>query len=59
MESDQLHEINYILTCERYAVKDINHADELQWKWSCEKEYLQVKIWVILYLIMMLVFSAN
>ena len=37
MESDQLHEINYILTCEWYAVKDIIHADELQWKWFCEK----------------------
>ena len=36
MESDQLHEINYVLTCE-YAVKDIIHADELQWKWFCEK----------------------
>ena len=37
VESDQLHEINYILTCEWYAVKDIIHADELQWKWFCEK----------------------
>ena len=37
MESDQLHEINYILTCEWYAVKDIIHADELQWKLFCEK----------------------
>ena len=39
MESDQLHEINYILTYEWYAVKDIIHAEN----WAAMKMILWKK----------------
>ena len=39
MESDHNYmKKNYILTCEWYAVKNMIHTDELQWKWFCRKK---------------------